>query len=47
MKHRNYEMALILKNDPRRVQKKIVPDKLTKLKRRPRRSNRADRVQGY
>jgi hypothetical protein len=47
MEHRNYEMAKILKNDPRRVQKRIIPDAKSKLRGRPRRSNRARREMGY
>lgn len=40
----NTEIALIMKNDPGRVQPKIITPK--KQKRRPRKSNRADKEQG-
>jgi hypothetical protein len=44
LKPRNAELACILKNDPRRVQDKVITPK--KQKRRPRRSNRAAKEMG-
>ena len=44
-KPRNAELALILKNDPRRVQERVITPKKNKC--RPRRSNRAAKELGY
>ena len=45
LKPRNSELALILKNDPARVQPRVITPKKNKC--RPRRSNRAAKELGY
>ena len=44
LKPRNAELALILKNDPARVQDRVITPKKNKV--RPRRSNRGDAETG-
>ena len=44
LKPRNAELACILKNDPRRVQERVITPKKNKV--RPRNSNRGDAETG-
>jgi hypothetical protein len=44
LKPRNAELACILKNDPARIQERVITPK--KNKKRPRTSNRANKEQG-
>ena len=47
LKHRNSELAVVLKNDCRRLRSRTVhPDKGGSAKRRPRSSNRTKRIFG-
>ena len=44
---RNFELAAVLANDPARLRTRVVPGERGRgSKRRPRKSNRSQRVQG-